>query len=56
MFITRFEEETVGLQWYKLDDKVGDSVDFAWMCYMMLIDSAIYLVLGWYVRNVKPGL
>ena len=56
MFITRFEEETTGLQWDKMHDKVGDSVDFAWMCYMMLIDSVIYLILGWYVRNVKPGM
>ena len=55
MFITRFEEETTGLQWDKMDEKIGDSVSFAWMCYMMLIDSAVYLVLGWYIRNVKPG-
>ena len=56
MFITRFEEETTGLQLDNMSDKLSDSVDFAWMCYMMLIDSAIYLVLGWYIRNVKPGL
>ncbi|XP_076450764.1 uncharacterized protein LOC143286815 isoform X2 [Babylonia areolata] len=55
IFITRFEEETVGLQWDRVNSNMGDTVDFSWMCYMMLIDSAIYLVLGWYVRNVKPG-
>jgi hypothetical protein len=24
-------------------------------CIMMVIDGCIYLVIGWYVRNVKPG-
>ncbi|XP_070186023.1 uncharacterized protein [Littorina saxatilis] len=55
IFITRFEEEMVGIQWDTMNRNVGDSVDFAWMCYMMLIDSAIYFILGWYIRNVKPG-
>jgi ATP-binding cassette subfamily A (ABC1) protein 12 len=56
MLITRFEEETKGLHWDNIDRVVAsDTVSFVWMCYMMLIDSAIYLVLGWYIRGIKPG-
>ncbi|KAK7500956.1 hypothetical protein BaRGS_00007836, partial [Batillaria attramentaria] len=55
VFITRLEEETTGLQWSNVNMKLSDSVSFSWMVYMMLIDSAIYLVLGWYIRNIKPG-
>ena len=30
--------------------------NFSWCCYMMLIDSAIYFLLGWYLRTAFPGL
>lgn len=54
-FITRLEQETMGIQWSNVYSSMGDSLNFAWMCFMMLIDSGIYLIIGWYIRNVKPG-
>uniref|UniRef100_S4RJ93 ATP-binding cassette, sub-family A (ABC1), member 12 n=1 Tax=Petromyzon marinus TaxID=7757 RepID=S4RJ93_PETMA len=33
----------------------GDDVSFAYLCWMLIIDTAIYFILGWYIRNVYPG-
>lgn len=46
-----------GIQWSNIDKSPipGDETSFSWCCYMMLIDGCIYLVIGWYIRNVKPG-
>lgn len=46
-----------GLQWdnmYK-SPMIGDNTSFGWMCWLILIDSFIYFILGWYIRNVFPG-
>uniref|UniRef100_A0A8D0GSN9 ATP binding cassette subfamily A member 12 n=1 Tax=Sphenodon punctatus TaxID=8508 RepID=A0A8D0GSN9_SPHPU len=56
-YIARYEEQGIGLQWdnmYK-SPMIGDSTNFGWMCWLILIDSLIYFVLGWYIRNVFPG-
>ncbi|XP_041364383.1 uncharacterized protein LOC121379797 [Gigantopelta aegis] len=57
MYIARLELTTDGLQWSNVDKSpiLGDPMTFQWACIMMLIDSFIYLVIGWYIRNVKPG-
>ncbi|KAL5018720.1 hypothetical protein ScPMuIL_004442 [Solemya velum] len=56
-YLARYEEQVEGLQWHNIRQSplYHDNVNFHWICIMMLIDSAIYLVLGWYIRNVKPG-
>lgn len=30
-------------------------MSFHWCLVMMALDGVIYLVIGWYIRNVKPG-
>ncbi|KAK3588930.1 hypothetical protein CHS0354_023690 [Potamilus streckersoni] len=56
-YLTRYEEQLVGLQWSNIVSSPvkGDPTSFSWTCTMMVIDGAIYVVLGWYIRHVKPG-
>ncbi|KYO33489.1 hypothetical protein Y1Q_0008681 [Alligator mississippiensis] len=56
-YIARYEEQGVGLQWDNMYNSPlnGDSTSFSWMCWLILIDSFIYFILGWYIRNVFPG-
>ncbi|XP_069768069.1 ATP-binding cassette sub-family A member 13-like isoform X2 [Narcine bancroftii] len=55
--ITLLEGEGSGIQWSNMYEAVGsaENVSFAWICWMIVIDSAIYLILGWYLHNVFPG-
>ena len=53
-FIAQLEQRGTGLQWDNMDFKEG-GFNFSWCCYMMLIDSAIYFLLGWYLRTAFPG-
>ncbi|KFW06742.1 ATP-binding cassette sub-family A member 12, partial [Eurypyga helias] len=56
-YIARYEAQGIGLQWdnmYK-SPMIGDNTSFGWMCWLILIDSFIYFLLGWYIRNVFPG-
>lgn len=34
----------------------GDEASFGWLCWLMLIDSIIYFIIGVYVRMVFPGM
>ncbi|KAK0056591.1 ATP-binding cassette sub-family A member 12, partial [Biomphalaria pfeifferi] len=52
--ISYLEESGDGVQWSNIDQSVNDNISVAWSLYMMLIDSAIYFLIGWYVRRVKP--
>ncbi|XP_054827532.1 glucosylceramide transporter ABCA12 [Eublepharis macularius] len=56
-YIARYEEQGVGLQWHNVykSPMTGDNTNFSWMCWLILIDSFIYFILGWYIRNVFPG-
>ncbi|XP_070588323.1 glucosylceramide transporter ABCA12 [Erythrolamprus reginae] len=56
-YIARYEEQGIGLQWDNMHDSPmsGDNTNFSWMCWLILIDSFIYFILGWYIRNVFPG-
>uniref|UniRef100_K7GAL1 ATP binding cassette subfamily A member 12 n=1 Tax=Pelodiscus sinensis TaxID=13735 RepID=K7GAL1_PELSI len=56
-YIARYEEQGTGLQWDNLysSPMAGDNTSFGWMCWLILIDSVIYFLLGWYIRNVFPG-
>lgn len=33
----------------------GGHMTFGWMCWMMLFDSILYSVGGWYFSNIIPG-
>ncbi|KAJ8318608.1 hypothetical protein KUTeg_003699 [Tegillarca granosa] len=56
-YLSRYEVQGVGVHWSNIQSTpiAGDSMSFSWTCILMLIDGVIYLVIGWYVRNVKPG-
>ncbi|KAL4240022.1 ATP-binding cassette sub- A member 12 [Mactra antiquata] len=56
-YIARFEEQSTGLKWDNIhDDPLNtDGFSFSWCCIMIAIDAGIYMILGWYVRNVKKG-
>ncbi|KAM9123066.1 glucosylceramide transporter ABCA12 [Pangshura tecta] len=56
-YIARYEEQGIGLQWDNMysSPMTGDNTSFGWMCWLILIDSFIYFILGWYIRNVFPG-
>lgn len=34
----------------------GDTSSFGWLCWLMLIDSIIYFIIGAYIRMVFPGV
>lgn len=38
-----------------LSPVAGDTASFGWLCWLLLIDSVIYFLLGAYIRMVFPG-
>ncbi|RUS72525.1 hypothetical protein EGW08_019707 [Elysia chlorotica] len=50
------EESGTGAQWDNLKMEVTRDFSIHWACIMMAVDSGIYFLIGWYVRNVKPVL
>ncbi|KAJ6665350.1 hypothetical protein lerEdw1_004399 [Lerista edwardsae] len=56
-YIARYEEQGIGLQWDNMyvSPMSGDDTNFSWMCWLILIDSFVYFILGWYIWNVFPG-
>ncbi|XP_078319098.1 uncharacterized protein LOC111121791 isoform X3 [Crassostrea virginica] len=56
-FLARYEIQMVGIHWNNIEDSPiqGDDMSFHWCLVMMALDGFIYLLIGWYVRNVKPG-
>ncbi|KAK2156997.1 hypothetical protein LSH36_201g05094 [Paralvinella palmiformis] len=52
--MSRLELQGSGIQWDNMQ-MVAWHFSFDWACYMMLIDAAIYFIIGWYVRHVFPG-
>ncbi|XP_035829835.1 uncharacterized protein LOC101860234 [Aplysia californica] len=55
MTLAYLEESGSGVQWDNIDQDVMRDFNMSFAMVMMLIDSAIYFLVGWYVRNVKPG-
>lgn len=57
IYITRYEDQGIGLQWQNLwtspDPK--DEMSFGLALIMMFIGSLIYFILGWYISNVWPA-
>ncbi|XP_054642461.1 uncharacterized protein abca12 isoform X2 [Dunckerocampus dactyliophorus] len=56
-YISRYESQGEGIHWSNSYSSpiAGDTASFGWLCWLMLIDSIIYFVLGAYIRMVFPG-
>jgi len=56
-YIARYEEQGIGSQWSNINSSPIPEDDFSLLSCMwvMLIDSAIYLLITWYVEAVFPG-
>ncbi|KAM5203989.1 ATP-binding cassette sub-family A member 13 isoform 2-T2 [Hipposideros larvatus] len=55
-FITFLEGQEAGVQWgnmYESPEHVG--MAFGWICWVMLFDSGLYFLCGWYLSNLIPG-
>ncbi|XP_072454230.1 ATP-binding cassette sub-family A member 13 [Notamacropus eugenii] len=56
-FITFLEGQEAGIQWnnmYQSLEQEGD-MTFGWVCWMILFDSVVYFICGWYFSNLIPG-
>uniref|UniRef100_A0A673B806 ATP-binding cassette, sub-family A (ABC1), member 12 n=1 Tax=Sphaeramia orbicularis TaxID=375764 RepID=A0A673B806_9TELE len=56
-YINRYEAQAEGIQWSNSYSSpiAGDMASFGWLCWLMLIDSILYFILGAYIRMVFPG-
>uniref|UniRef100_A0A8C8DMQ6 ATP-binding cassette, sub-family A (ABC1), member 12 n=1 Tax=Oryzias sinensis TaxID=183150 RepID=A0A8C8DMQ6_9TELE len=56
-YVSRYETQGEGMQWSNSYDSpiAGDTSSFGWLCWLMLIDSTLYFIIGAYVRVVFPG-
>ncbi|KAM4608568.1 glucosylceramide transporter ABCA12 [Polymixia lowei] len=56
-YISRYESQGEGIQWSNsyVSPIAGDTSSFGWLCWLMLIDSVLYFIIGAYVRKVFPG-
>ncbi|MBN3307253.1 ABCAC protein, partial [Amia calva] len=56
-YIARYEDQGVGIQWSNsyISPLSGDTASFGWMCWLLLIDSVVYFIVGFYIRLVFPG-
>lgn len=56
-YLALYEEKGTGMQWeyFGHSPYYGDDFSLASVLYMLLIDSAVYLILTWYIEAVFPG-
>ncbi|XP_029463774.1 ATP-binding cassette sub-family A member 12 [Rhinatrema bivittatum] len=56
-YISRYESQNIGIQWNNMytSPVVMDETSFGWFCWLLVIDSFIYFIIGWYIRMVFPG-
>ncbi|XP_039703060.1 ATP-binding cassette sub-family A member 13 [Pteropus medius] len=55
-FITFLEGQEAGLQWANVGQAPEQAgMTFAWVCWMILLDSVLYFLCGWYLSNLIPG-
>ncbi|KAK2868151.1 hypothetical protein Q7C36_000022 [Tachysurus vachellii] len=56
-YLSRYEEQGLGLQWDNISTSPleGDEFSFLNSICMMLFDSVLYGVLAWYLDNIFPG-
>ncbi|XP_062844042.1 retinal-specific phospholipid-transporting ATPase ABCA4 isoform X2 [Trichomycterus rosablanca] len=56
-YLSRYEEQGLGLQWDNISTSPleGDEFSFLNSILMMMFDSVLYAVLAWYLDNIFPG-
>uniref|UniRef100_A0A4W6EYE2 ATP binding cassette subfamily A member 12 n=1 Tax=Lates calcarifer TaxID=8187 RepID=A0A4W6EYE2_LATCA len=56
-YVSRYEAQGEGIQWSNSYSSpiAGDTASFGWLCWLMLIDSVLYFIIGVYIRMVFPG-
>ncbi|XP_052462843.1 uncharacterized protein abca12 isoform X19 [Carassius gibelio] len=56
-YISRYEKQEEGIQWSNMyiSPLAGDTSSFGWLCWLLLIDSVVYFIIGIYIRMVFPG-
>uniref|UniRef100_H2LLX9 P-type phospholipid transporter n=1 Tax=Oryzias latipes TaxID=8090 RepID=H2LLX9_ORYLA len=56
-YLSRYEEQGMGLQWDNIQTSPleGDEFSFLTSICMMVLDTVLYSVLAWYLDNVFPG-
>ncbi|KAM8882220.1 retinal-specific phospholipid-transporting ATPase ABCA4a isoform 2-T2 [Synchiropus picturatus] len=56
-YLSRYEEQGLGLQWDNIQTSPleGDEFSFLTSICMMILDTVLYAVLAWYLDNVFPG-
>ncbi|XP_075413429.1 ATP-binding cassette sub-family A member 13 [Tenrec ecaudatus] len=55
-FITFLEGQEAGIQWNNMYQSLEqESMTFGWVCWMILFDSSLYFLCGWYFSNLIPG-
>lgn len=56
-YVSRYEAQGEGIHWSNsyTSPISGDTASFGWLCWLMLIDSILYFVIGAYIRMVFPG-
>ncbi|KAI1885293.1 hypothetical protein AGOR_G00218660 [Albula goreensis] len=56
-YISRYEGQGEGIQWSNsyVSPLAGDTSSFGWLCWLLLIDSVLYFLIGMYIRMVFPG-
>lgn len=56
-YLSRYEEQGLGLQWDNIQTSPleGDEFSFLTSICMMGLDTVLYAVLAWYLDNVFPG-
>nr|KAF6302321.1 hypothetical protein mPipKuh1_009311 [Pipistrellus kuhlii] len=55
-FVTFLEGQEAGVQWgnlYQPSEQAG--LALGWVCVMILVDSGLYFLCGWYLSNLVPG-
>lgn len=56
-YLSRYEEQGLGLQWDNLQTSPleGDEFSFLISIRMMVLDTFLYTILAWYLDNIFPG-
>lgn len=57
-YLSRYEEQGLGLQWDNIQTSPleKDTFSFLTSILMMMLDATLYAILAWYLDNVFPGL
>ncbi|XP_068602787.1 glucosylceramide transporter ABCA12 [Brachionichthys hirsutus] len=56
-YVSRYETQGEGIHWSNMYSSpiTGDTSSFGWLCWLLLIDSILYFLIGAYIRMVYPG-